>query len=216
MTITADAGLTGFDPAFAGDACWLRSADGSQEALPIARWEGRRTDAGDAAFDAEVAAACDGPTIDLGCGPGRYVESLAVRGIPCLGVDESPRAVALTRDRGGCAVRRSIFAALPGEGRWHVALVLDGNIGIGGDPVHVLTRARSLIAPDGRVLVEFGGVGTGLVTGAARVETAVGSGPWFPWARAGVEQAALLAVTSGMRLVSARDFGGRCLAVLRR
>ena len=46
---------------------------------------------------------------------------------------------------GGPALRRSVFDPLPGEGRWGTALLLDGNIGIGGDP-------RALLAPDWREL----------------------------------------------------------------
>jgi len=43
-------------------------------------------------------------------------------------------------------VRRSVFDALPAEGRWHTALLADGNVGIGGDPIRLLSRLRGLIA----------------------------------------------------------------------
>ena len=43
--------------------------------------------------------------------------------------------------RGGAALRRDVFAPLPGEGRWYTALLADGNVGIGGDPVALLQPA---------------------------------------------------------------------------
>nr|WP_246122422.1 class I SAM-dependent methyltransferase [Actinoallomurus bryophytorum] len=36
---------------------------------------------------------CHGPTIDLGCGPGRLVQALTARGVRALGIDTSPWAV---------------------------------------------------------------------------------------------------------------------------
>ena len=48
----------------------------------------------DEAFDRAVVKLCEGPTIDLGWGPGRLVVDLIRRGIPALGVDQSATAVA--------------------------------------------------------------------------------------------------------------------------
>src|SRR5207247_1691171 len=81
-----------------------------------------------------ILAAVDGPVIDLGCGPGRLVLSLARRRVPALGVDTSPSAVALARSRGAAALQRDLFGPLPGEGRWGTAPLFDGNVGIGGAP----------------------------------------------------------------------------------
>ena len=41
---------------------------------------------------------------------------------------------------GGPALVRSVFETLPGEGRWDTVLLMDGNIGIGGDPAALLGR----------------------------------------------------------------------------
>ena len=46
--------------------------------------------------------------------------------------------------RGAPALCRSVFDPLPAEGRWAAVLALDGNIGIGGDPVAFLDRMRHL------------------------------------------------------------------------
>ncbi|TCC08835.1 methyltransferase domain-containing protein [Kribbella soli] len=97
---------------------------------------------------------CEGPVLDIGCGPGRIVTALAERGIPALGVDVSPRAVSLTTSRGASALHRPVQDRLPGEGRWGSVLLMDGNIGIGGDPADLLRRCAELVRPDGLVLVE--------------------------------------------------------------
>ena len=72
-----------------------------------------------------------------------------------LGVDVVREAVDQTVARGVVALRRDVFDRLPGEGRWETALLADGNVGIGGDPVALLLRAGELVAADGRVVVEL-------------------------------------------------------------
>jgi SAM-dependent methyltransferase len=129
-------------------------ADAGQEALlplDVERW----CAAPDAA-DTALLRRCHGhgPVLDIGCGPGRLVTLLTAQRRPALGVDLSPAAVARTRRSGGAALRRSVFDRLPGEGRWGTALLVDGNIGIGGDPHTLLERVRQLVAPAGRLLVE--------------------------------------------------------------
>ncbi|WP_194895258.1 class I SAM-dependent methyltransferase [Catenulispora pinisilvae] len=107
------------------------------------------------AVDKAVLDRCQGPTLDLGCGPGRLVAELAGRGVPALGVDVAPFALLLSRANGASALRRSIFDRLPGAGRWPHALLMDGNIGIGGDPGALLDRLRTLIRPGvGELIVE--------------------------------------------------------------
>ena len=107
----------------------LHAADGTVVALDVARWLAP-TDA----CDESVLDRCTGPVLDVGCGPGRFVSALTDRGIAALGVDIAETAVALARGRGLAAMVRSVFSDLPGEGRWPTVLLMDGNIGIGGDP----------------------------------------------------------------------------------
>ena len=78
---------------------------------------------------------CVGPTIDVGCGPGRLTEALGGLGHLVLGIDVTPEAVGHPCTGARTALRRDVFAPLPGEGRWGTALLADGNVGIGGDPV---------------------------------------------------------------------------------
>lgn len=155
---------------------------GAPELLPldVERW----CAAPDTA-DTGVLRRCTGPVLDVGCGPGRLVAALAARGVPALGVDVSPDAIARTRRHGATALRRSVFDHLPNEGRWQTVLLMDGNVGIGGDPAALFNRLRDLVRPGGRLLAEAAGedVDERLTV---RVEDAHGRhGRPFPWARLG-------------------------------
>jgi SAM-dependent methyltransferase len=115
----------------------------------VARWLAPADLADDTVLDR-----CRGPVLDVGCGPGRLVSSLNQRGVAALGVDVAETAVALTRGQGFPALLRSVFHDLPGEGRWPTVLLLDGNVGIGGDPLRLLERIRSLLRQGGKLIVE--------------------------------------------------------------
>jgi SAM-dependent methyltransferase len=175
---------------------FLRRADGWLLPLEVERWC-RGADSG----DMSVLRLCAGAVLDIGCGPGRLVAALSRMGLPVLGVDTSPVAVSRTRRMGGAALRRSVFAPLPGEGRWQCALLLDGNIGIGGDPVALLDRVRELLAPEGRLYVEAASVEV-----EERIEVRLddgtgGYGSAFPWARLGRSALREAAVGAGWSVV---------------
>lgn len=106
------------------------------------------------ATDEDVLARTRGPVLDVGCGPGRMVRAALLAGRPALGVDVSPGAVRRANEAGLPVLHRSVFDPLPREGSWATVLLLDGNVGIGGDPVRLLRRAVALLAPDGLLLVE--------------------------------------------------------------
>jgi glycosyltransferase A (GT-A) superfamily protein (DUF2064 family)/SAM-dependent methyltransferase len=156
---------------------------GGTLALDIARY----CDPPDAA-DELLLDRCTGPTLDIGCGPGRLAAEPAHRGVPSLGVDVAPVAILLARCAGATALRRSVFDPLPGEGRWAHALLIDGNIGIGGDPGALLDRISSLLAPMGGLVVETAPDRSTNATGSASAKTAPRcpgpasaqplSGPW--------------------------------------
>lgn len=201
-----------YDRALDGERCWLRSDDGDVRALPVRSWLGGRH--ADQAFDEAIVDLCVGPTIDLGCGPGRLVVDLIKRGIPALGVDQSATAVELARRNGAPALRRDVFAELPGTGRWQTALLADGNVGLGGDPRRVLRRAAELLRPDGRCVVEFDAVATGVRARMVRLESSETIGPWFRWASVGIDCAAALADEVGLALTSIHPVGRRVVAIL--
>ncbi len=127
----------------------LRTEDGQVLTLDVARWLGPADGSDETVLDR-----CIGPVLDVGCGPGRFVSSLNERGVAALGVDIAETAVDLTRGQGLPALLRSVFADLPGEGRWPTVLLIDGNIGIGGDPLRLLTRIHGLLGPSGKLIVE--------------------------------------------------------------
>lgn len=183
---------------------FLRRSDGWLLPLDVERW----CAAPDAA-DAALIRRCRGPVLDIGCGPGRLVAALASRGLPVLGVDLSPAAVERTRGAGGAVLRRSVFDALPAEGRWATALLADGNIGIGGDPRVLLARAREIVAPGGRLLAEAAPYDVDeRVT--VRVEDSRGShGSEFPWARIGIRALLAVAVDTGWTSAGHWETDGR-------
>ena len=199
---------TGFEPALAGAPARLVRDDGAEVGLAVRRW--RRAAGGE---DRWLLDRCTGPAIDLGCGPGRLVVALAARGVPALGVDVSRVAQRLCRRRGAPMVRRDLFGALPGEGTWSHVLLADGNIGIGGDPGHLLRRATWLLRPGGTVLVEVDGAPDLLWRGTVRVRTGAGTGPSMPWAAAGADAVERLGSAVGLRR-TAHHQGGRSFVEL--
>ena len=139
----------------------LRDERGHTRTLPVDVWLGRA-----GAVDERVLDRARGPVLDVGCGPGRHVHALARRGVLGVGVDVSPVAVALARRGGATVLEASIFDRLPGTGSWNSALLLDGNIGIGGSPDALLRRLVGLLARGGAVLVELDPPGVGVVVRA--------------------------------------------------
>jgi SAM-dependent methyltransferase len=157
---------------------------------------------------------CAGPTLDVGCGPGRLTEALAAAGHVALGIDVVDAAVALTRARGAAAVQRDVFDRVPGEGRWSTALLADGNIGIGGDPAALLRRVRRLLAPAGRVVVEVAGPGVRTVRGWASLEAPGRRSKPFRWATLGLDDLAVTAAAAGLGVLAVHHLGERHAAVL--
>jgi SAM-dependent methyltransferase len=154
--------------------------------------------------------------LDIGCGPGRHVAALAALGHDALGLDLSPVAVRIARARGAEAILRSVFADVPRAGRWRTALLLDGNVGIGGAPAALLARARALVAPGGAVLVETGPPGTPTRRVRVRLECPDAVSPWFGWATVGADGIAPLACAAGLRLRTTFRVGGRTFCELER
>jgi len=169
-----------------------------------------------AAEELDVLARAVAPVLDVGCGPGRHVLALARRGVIAMGVDASPAAVDLARRHGAPVLRRSVFARVPGAGRWRTALLLDGNVGIGGDPVALLRRVAGLLAPGGCTLVEVERPGVATRVLRARLERAGERGPWFRWAVVGADDVDDVAALAGFASSVTWEAGGRWFAQLTR
>jgi SAM-dependent methyltransferase len=182
----------------------MRIAGGATHPLPVDRWLAP-VDAADRAVLDRVLA----PILDIGCGPGRHLAALAAGGRAGLGLDLSPVAVRLARARGADAMLRSVFANVPAPGTWRSALLLDGNIGIGGRPGALLLRARSLVARGGRVLVETGAPGRPVRRHRVRLESHGAMSPWFEWATVGADALPDLALAVGLAPREQFTAGGR-------
>ena len=205
-----------YQSAAAGDSCWARNHHGQRRELPMARWMGGpETTPQDRLADEHLLGHCSSrPTLDLGCGPGRFTASLRQRGMPVLGVDSSATAVEMTRRRGGTAICRDLFAPLPAEGSWEQILLTDGNIGIGGNPVRILWRAAELLAHGGIVIVEVDSPATALSYELLRWETEQHIGHWFPWSRMGADALGVIAHAAGFIVTHLVDIHDRVIAVL--
>lgn len=102
----------------------------------------------------DVLTRCVGPVLEVGCGPGRFLAALLERDTASVGVDIAATAVALARRRGLPTLHRDVFARMPGEAQEATVQLMDGNIGIGGDPRRLLARVGELLRPEGTVLIE--------------------------------------------------------------
>jgi SAM-dependent methyltransferase len=164
--------------------------------------------------DHGLLARCTGPTLDVGCGPGRLTAGLIATGRPALGVDTSAEAVRQARRRGAPAAHGCVFSPLPGEGTWRHVLLADGNIGIGGDPTRLLTRCRDLLAPGGDVLVELDPPGAGSWQGPVALRHDGRTGPPFPWAAVAVDDLDAVAHRAALAVFEQWTEARRCFARL--
>jgi SAM-dependent methyltransferase len=199
-----------FDSAFRGGSVEVRDDRGREQILEVERWA-----AGASMEDRGLfVARCTGPTVDLGCGPGRLVRALQDSGVEALGVDSSAEAVRLARQRGLPVLQRDLFEPLPREGRWAHALLADGNVGIGGRPLRLLRRVWTMLATGGSLHVEVERPGIGVVQGWRQLRVDGQWGPRFPWALVGADAIAELAIHAGFHHADSVVRGERRVAVL--
>ena len=218
MTATADAPTTRatasfteiFTQALRGEPTHVVDPSGVPlHPLPVASWTAAADDR-----DLELLGLCRGATIDVGCGPGRLTLALQQLGHDVIGVDVVDEAVRQTCRRGARALTADVFGPVPGEGRWDSALLADGNIGIGGDPVTLLRRVRQLLRPAGRAVVELGGPGSASHQGWAALEGPSGRSRPFRWAWLSVDDVGPVAAAAGLHVRSVHALGDRWAVVL--
>ncbi|CAN5243544.1 class I SAM-dependent methyltransferase [soil metagenome] len=209
MSITATFGAGGSEPYARAlrdsDVLYLRSTDGRGEPMDVGRWSARAD-----LTDLTLLSSVTGPMLDIGCGPARMVRAARELGIPALGIDVSPAAVRLARSEGISVLEGSVFDRVPGEGEWQTALLVDGNIGIGGDVSALLARCVQLITPDGEIVVEVSADPLQHRTYTATVvDDRGGESAAFPWAEVGTLHLERIARLAGLAPRASWQLGGR-------
>lgn len=189
----------------------LRADDGSVLELPAHRWFAPADDT-----EVRLLTRLTGPVLDVGCGPGRHLAVLAELGVDALGIDVSPGFLDVARRAGLDVLQRCVFAPLPEEGTWMGALLLDGNVGIGGDPHTLLTRLAEVLHPHGRLLVELAPDDAADRTQLVRTEHGPAEGPWFPWTVVGPRRLAIAARATGWTVLEQHVVDDRHFALMAR
>ena len=181
---------TAYARALSGEECTVVGDDGSTHPLQARRW----LEAADASDRKLFVAPCSGPTLDVGCGPGRLLVALQQQGVLSHGIDLSAAAIARARASGVAATCADVFSPMPGglpdEGHWSHVLLADGNVGIGGRPAQLLSRVRSLLANRGRAHVELAPgrwAHAGVTTSRLRLRVGGDYSTPFRWATVGVD-----------------------------
>jgi SAM-dependent methyltransferase len=198
-----------FSTVLRGGAAFMHGIGTDPLPLGIHAWRARADDT-----DRALLQHCEGPTLDVGCGPGRMTAELLRMGLQAIGIDVSAEAVGMSRKRGVVALLADVFSPLPAEGLWQTVLLADGNVGIGGDPDRLLRRAWQLVGAGGRVVADLAPSGVEPGRHRVTVETdGVHSEPFW-WAVVAPEAVLPLARRVGFTDCELHCAGERTFAVL--
>jgi SAM-dependent methyltransferase len=187
---------------FSGGGLWMQ-VGGRVVEMEAARWRDEVEEP-----ELSVLTRARGSVLDLGCGPGRMAGWLDAHGFDATGVDVSEVAVAMTRARGVRAVAADVLDT-SFTGSWRTVLLVDGNIGIGGDPVRLLARVRDLLEDGGRVLVEVASPSEDSRTDTVELITTSGVSDPFPWGVLSVRDVEKVAARVKLALVEEWSVGAK-------
>ena len=164
--------------------------------------------------DRSTLAGLTGPLLDIGSGPGRMVRAAIDAGLEAYGLDADPAAVESSRAAGLPVLAGSVFDPLPDEGAWASLLLLDGNIGIGGDVPALLARCGELLHRGGVLVAEADpDPARDDVTDCRVRDSDGGESDVFPWSRVGLP--ALLREAHDFALERIWEHDGRWFVALR-
>jgi len=164
--------------------------------MDVSRWNAEADHA-----DLSLLRAATGPLLDIGCGPGRMVRAARDIGLEVLGIDVSATAIEIAREAGLEVVQGSIFDTVPREGEWQTALLVDGNVGIGGNVSALLERCTQLLTPTGDLVVELhADTSRDIRFTATLLDTRGGESESFPWAEIGLDAIVELGALHGLEL----------------
>ncbi len=187
-----------------------RTRSTTRVTMDVSRWNAD-ADAADLTLLSRVT----GPVLDIGCGPGRMVRAAMELGMHAVGIDVSAAALEVASNLGGSFFKASVFDRVPGEGMWQTTLLVDGNVGIGGDIPSLLARCRELLAETGEIVVELHPDASHEEHFFAEVVDGYGNrSDSFPWAEIGLDRLSLMLDGLGLELVQSWEFDGRAFCRL--
>lgn len=114
-------------------------------------------------ISAEVLGPAPARVLDIGCGPGLYLQALAEQGHDCRGIDFSPASIAYARAEARRAALSIDYeeadlrhAAFGPERTFDAVMLIFGefNVFTPGDARTILAKAHAALKPGGRLLLE--------------------------------------------------------------
>ncbi|SFR53432.1 Methyltransferase domain-containing protein [Robiginitalea myxolifaciens] len=127
---------------------------GDVEEVPLAHFFRSRKEM--PALETQAIAQCMGTVLDIGCGAGSHLLLLQENGLSCTGIDISPGAVQVARERGAKVVLEGDIRT-SGVGKFDTLLLLMNGIGLAGslaDLPEFLALLRDMLQPGGQILMD--------------------------------------------------------------